>query len=112
MGLREPDDYDPLEGADVIVRGRFENQRLAVVPMEGGAVAVVPGDDGEGHDLTVYLACQMPHSNRNALANGLRARAREGAARSRRTSAVRSGPSTGTPKASSRCASPRSSAGR
>ena len=68
MGLREPDDYDPLAGAEVVVRGRFENQRLAVVPMEGGAVAVVPGDDGDGHDLTLYLACQMPHSNRNALA--------------------------------------------
>jgi carbon-monoxide dehydrogenase large subunit len=67
MGAREPDDYDPLAGADVVVRGRFENQRLAVVPMEGSAVAVVPGDDGEGHELTVYLACQMPHSNRNAL---------------------------------------------
>src|SRR4029077_11204820 len=32
MGAREPDGYDPLEGSDVIVRGRFENQRLAVVP--------------------------------------------------------------------------------
>src|SRR5690242_8489557 len=29
MGAREPDDFDPLAGADVIVRGRFENQRLA-----------------------------------------------------------------------------------
>ncbi|HEU5308927.1 MAG TPA: xanthine dehydrogenase family protein molybdopterin-binding subunit [Acidimicrobiia bacterium] len=68
MGAREPDGYDPLAGAEVVVRGRFENQRVAVVPMEGSAVAVVPGDDGDGHELTVYLACQMPHSNRNALA--------------------------------------------
>ena len=42
--------------------------------MEGAAVAIVPGDDGEGHELTAYLACQMPHSNRNALANRLSAR--------------------------------------
>jgi carbon-monoxide dehydrogenase large subunit len=70
MGAREPDDFDPLAGAEVVVRGRFENQRLAVVPMEGAAVAIVPGDDGDGHELTAYLACQMPHSNRNALANG------------------------------------------
>ena len=48
MAAREPDGYDPLAGADVIVRGRFENQRLAVVPMEGAAIAVIPGDDGDG----------------------------------------------------------------
>ncbi len=70
MGAREPDGYDPLAGADVIVRGRFENQRLAVVPMEGAAVAVIPGDDGDGHQLTVYLGCQMPHMNRGGLAAG------------------------------------------
>ena len=70
MGTREPDDFDALAGAEVVVRGRFENQRLAVVPMEGAAIAVVPGDDGDGHELTVYLACQMPHSNRGALASG------------------------------------------
>ena len=62
------DDVDPLEGADVIVRGRFENQRVAVVPMEGAAIAVIPGDDGDGHQLTVYLGCQMPHMNRGGLA--------------------------------------------
>src|SRR4029079_6599097 len=46
----------------------FENQRLAVVPMEGAAIAVIPGDDGEGHLLTVYLGGQMPHSSRRSLA--------------------------------------------
>ena len=40
----------PSTGADVVVRARFENQRVAVVPMEGNAIAVVPGDDGDGHD--------------------------------------------------------------
>jgi aerobic carbon-monoxide dehydrogenase large subunit len=70
MAAREPDGYDPLAGADVVVRGRFENQRLAVVPMEGAAVAVIPGDDGDGHQLTVYLGCQMPHMNRGGLAAG------------------------------------------
>ena len=52
----------------MVVRGRFENQRVAVVPMEGAAIAVVPGDDGDGHELTVYLGCQMPHMNRGGLA--------------------------------------------
>ena len=56
---------DPLQGADVVVRGRFENQRMAVVPMEGNAIAVVPGDDGAGHELTVYVSTQMPHGWRN-----------------------------------------------
>jgi carbon-monoxide dehydrogenase large subunit len=70
MGAREPDNFDPLAGAEVVVRGRFENQRIAVVPMEGSAIAVVPGDDGEGHDLTIYLACQMPHMNRGGAAGG------------------------------------------
>ena len=50
-----------LEGADVIVKARIENQRIAVMPMEGSAIAVVPGDDGAGHDLTVYVSTQMPH---------------------------------------------------
>ena len=48
-------DDDPLAGADVVVRGRFENQRIAVMPMEGNAIAVIPGDDGHGHDCTVYV---------------------------------------------------------
>ena len=52
---------DPLEDAEVVVRGRFVNQRVAVVPMEGAAVAVVPGDDGFGNDVVMHLACQMPH---------------------------------------------------
>lgn len=60
-GFRDPDDEDPLEGAAVVVRGRFENQRVAALPLEGNAVAVVPGDDGAGHDLTVYVSTQAPH---------------------------------------------------
>ncbi len=60
-------DGDPLAGAEIVVRGRFVNQRMAVVPLEGNAIAVVPGDaDAEdGYDLTVYVATQMPHGWRN-----------------------------------------------
>ncbi len=61
-------DDDPLAGADVVVRGRFENQRIAVMPMEPSAIAVVPGDDGAGHDLTVYVSTQMPHGVANRIA--------------------------------------------
>src|SRR5207253_822953 len=45
----------------------FDNQRVAVVPVEGAAVVAVPGDDGDGHLLTVYLTCQTPHAARRTL---------------------------------------------
>jgi carbon-monoxide dehydrogenase large subunit len=54
---------DPLEGAEVVVRGRFVNQRVAVVPMEPDVVAVVPGPP-----VTVYVATQMPHGFANHAA--------------------------------------------
>jgi carbon-monoxide dehydrogenase large subunit len=53
---------DPLAGAATVVRARLENQRIAVMPMEGDAIAALPGDDGQGHDLTVYVSTQMPHA--------------------------------------------------
>lgn len=67
-GARDVGATDPLAGADVVVRARMENQRVAVAPMEGNAIAVVPGDDGAGHDLTVYVATQMPHGFHRAAA--------------------------------------------
>ena len=64
-GWRDPVDDegkpDPFEGAVTVVRARLENQRVAVVPLEGDAIAAVPGDDGDGHELTVYVSTQMPH---------------------------------------------------
>ena len=41
-GQRAPDGPDPLDDADVVVRARMVNQRVAVVPMEGNAIAVAP----------------------------------------------------------------------
>jgi carbon-monoxide dehydrogenase large subunit len=67
VGMREPASSDALAGADVIVRGRFENQRVAVVPMEGSAIAAVPHEDD--YDLTVHLACQMPHMIRGMVSH-------------------------------------------
>ncbi|HET9077547.1 MAG TPA: xanthine dehydrogenase family protein molybdopterin-binding subunit [Acidimicrobiales bacterium] len=57
---------DPLEGAAHVVRARLENQRVAVVPMEGDAVAAIPaGHDpdpaSDGYAMTVYVSTQMPH---------------------------------------------------
>jgi aerobic carbon-monoxide dehydrogenase large subunit len=70
-GLAGQADPDPLEGASTVVRARLENQRLAVVPMEGDAIAVVPRPDGEGHDLTIYISTQMPHDFADAVARTL-----------------------------------------
>lgn len=60
-GARDAAGEDPLEGAHRVVRVRVANQRVAVVPMEPAAITAVPGDDGNGHDLTVWVSTQMPH---------------------------------------------------
>ena len=57
---------DPLAGASHIVRARLENQRVAVVPMEGDAIAAIPSGCGAGAEydqflMTVYVSTQMPH---------------------------------------------------
>lgn len=67
-GFSGPDDEDPLAGAVTVVRAQLENQRVAVVPMEADAIAAVPGDDGDGHELTVYVSTQMPHDFARATA--------------------------------------------
>ena len=64
-GAREPDGVNPFEHADVVVRGRFENQRVAVAPLEGRAIAVIPGGPAEG--LLIYAATQMPHRLRDLV---------------------------------------------
>jgi len=63
----------PIEGvlddADVVVRERIVNQRLAPVPMEPGGIVAVPGDPDGG--ITVWVASQGPHGVRNDLAMAL-----------------------------------------
>src|ERR1700716_2234110 len=54
-----------FDDADVVVEGRFLNQRLAPVPMEpNGIVVQLEGDDR----LTVHVPSQNPHSVRDSLA--------------------------------------------
>ncbi|MHA6784157.1 xanthine dehydrogenase family protein molybdopterin-binding subunit [Pseudonocardia saturnea] len=62
-GVRAPD--DPLGDAEVVVRARMVNQRLAVMPMEGNAIAVRPEPDG---GLTIWVSTQMPHGFRTQAA--------------------------------------------
>jgi aerobic carbon-monoxide dehydrogenase large subunit len=68
QGTRDPMGTSVLNGADVVVRGRFENQRVAVVPMEGSSVLAMPGHADDRYDLTLNLACQMPHGTKAMLA--------------------------------------------
>ena len=58
-------DEDPLEGAEVVVRGRFVNQRVAPAPMETNGIAVVPEADGS---YTVWVSTQTPFDVRDDLA--------------------------------------------
>ena len=44
--------------SDVVVRGRYVNQRVAVAPMEPHGVAAAPASDGR---ITVWTSNQFPH---------------------------------------------------
>jgi len=52
---RAPKEREP----DVVVTGRFVNQRLAAVPMETNGALAVPDSDSGG--LKMWLPCQAPH---------------------------------------------------
>jgi carbon-monoxide dehydrogenase large subunit len=57
-----------FDDADLVVEGRFVNQRVAVVPMEGNAVLVEPQPDGS---LVVTVSTQGAHAVRGGLAGAL-----------------------------------------
>ncbi|MBC3191778.1 xanthine dehydrogenase family protein molybdopterin-binding subunit [Pseudonocardia sp. C8] len=65
-GARSAPEPDPLADAELVVRARMVNQRIAVVPMEGNAVVADPTGDGE-HELVVHISTQMPHGVRAQL---------------------------------------------
>lgn len=62
-------DEDALAGAEVVVRGRFVNQRLAAVPLEPNAVAAAP--DPESGGLQLWASTQNPFSVRDQVAEWL-----------------------------------------
>ena len=57
-----------LEGADVVVRSRFVNQRLAAVPIEANCAVAEP--DGEG-GIRMWTSTQVPFGVRGAVADSL-----------------------------------------
>jgi aerobic carbon-monoxide dehydrogenase large subunit len=62
-GVRSAEDV--LADAEVVVRARMVNQRIAVMPLEGNAIAVLPGGYEErDDDLTIWVSTQMPHGFR------------------------------------------------
>jgi carbon-monoxide dehydrogenase large subunit len=62
------DDPTILDDADLVVEGRFVNQRVAPVPMEPNGILVeLDGDDG----LTVHVPTQNPHGLKNPLATAV-----------------------------------------
>ncbi|HYT30675.1 MAG TPA: xanthine dehydrogenase family protein molybdopterin-binding subunit, partial [Actinomycetota bacterium] len=66
-------DPDPAwdQGADVVVKGRIVNQRLAPVPLEPNGLLAVPGEEGGDADVTVWIPTQAPHWARDEIAEAL-----------------------------------------
>ncbi|MBM3675292.1 MAG: xanthine dehydrogenase family protein molybdopterin-binding subunit [Actinobacteria bacterium] len=58
MAFEFGEDATVLEGADVVVAGRFVNQRLAAVPMECNGIVVEPTDAG---GLLCHVPTQAAH---------------------------------------------------
>src|SRR3954452_20648974 len=67
-GFRDRDDLAPLADAEVVVRARIVNQRLAVAPMEGNAVTAAPGATDQPYDMRVHGPSQIPHGLRAQVA--------------------------------------------
>lgn len=67
-GFQDAAGGEVLDGADVVVRARIENQRVAVVPMEGNAIVAEPGGEDEDYDVTAHVSTQMPHGVRSGIA--------------------------------------------
>ena len=69
-------DPGALEDAEVVIRARFVNQRLAPTPMETNGALAVPDPDTGG--LTVWLPVQAPFASRKTVARILGPRGVEG----------------------------------
>ena len=50
-----------------MIRARFENQRVAVAPMEGNTLTAIPGAPGDEYKLVAYVGTQVPHRTRDNI---------------------------------------------
>jgi len=65
------EDDSALEGAEIIMRGRFVIQRVAPVPMEpNGALAIVGAAPGQP-SVTLWASVQAPHDTQRVVAQVL-----------------------------------------
>ena len=96
-GERDPDDVeDALAGADRVVRVRIENPRLAVAPMEGNAVLVIPAATGRRRRSTSPRTSRPRcRTERGPPSPGPSSSTRSGYASSRRSSAAAFGGKAG-----------------
>ncbi|MBV9920817.1 MAG: xanthine dehydrogenase family protein molybdopterin-binding subunit [Pseudonocardia sp.] len=72
-GARDGDGAAVLADGEVVVRARMVNQRVAVLSLEGNAIAVLPGahdgrDPVDDRELTIWVSTQMPHGFRSQAA--------------------------------------------
>jgi carbon-monoxide dehydrogenase large subunit len=68
MAIPDAHGVDLEAVSDIVVRGRYVNQRMAVAPMEPDGCAAAPSDDRR---MTVWPSTQMPHLVRDQLAAAL-----------------------------------------
>ncbi|HYJ71177.1 MAG TPA: xanthine dehydrogenase family protein molybdopterin-binding subunit [Actinomycetota bacterium] len=64
-----PEPSRALEGAEVVVKARFVNQRVTAAPLEPNAAVAVPTPEGDG--LVLYSPCQAPFWVRDDVAAAL-----------------------------------------
>jgi aerobic carbon-monoxide dehydrogenase large subunit len=62
----EPTDTDVLAEADVVVAGRYVNQRLCAVPLEPAAAVAAPDEETGG--VRIWAPIQGPHAARDLFA--------------------------------------------
>src|SRR5215475_1436734 len=65
------EDPNALEGADIIVRERFVNQRVAPVPMESNGALAIAGVASDQPSITLWASVQAPHDPRRIVAQVL-----------------------------------------
>jgi carbon-monoxide dehydrogenase large subunit len=65
----EPTDTDVLAEADVVVAGRYVNQRLCAVPLEPAAAVAAPDEETGG--VHIWAPIQAPHVARDLFAASL-----------------------------------------
>ncbi|MEP7022932.1 MAG: xanthine dehydrogenase family protein molybdopterin-binding subunit, partial [Actinomycetota bacterium] len=65
------EDPGALEGAEIIVRARFVNQRVAPVPMEPNGALAVAGTAPDEPSVTLWASVQAPHDTLRIVAQVL-----------------------------------------